>query len=214
MSKQVLWDCINVYTAAMGTERESQERAVLDQAIDAALASVSNDKLRELVAEWERGAKHQRTLMESVDMEEGAVAAGRMAVFEGCAGELEAALADSATADAQHYVDIVFDGPPGPESGRFVESENMEGASVKAGTWIDRGNGLWALRIPTADAPLEVTEEMVTAGLKATERWGVAKSQGKPTGSAPPYMVFEVGEHPRTFIEDILRAALTAQKEG
>jgi hypothetical protein len=67
----------------------------------------------------------------------------------------------------------------------------------------------------TADAPPEVTEEMVTAGLKATERWGVAKSQGKPTGSAPPYMVFEVGEHPRTFIEDIVRAALaTAQKEG
>ncbi|GEM_PF-6044572 len=67
----------------------------------------------------------------------------------------------------------------------------------------------------TADALPEVTEEMVTAGLKATERWGVAKFQRKPTGSVPPYMVFEVGEHPRTFIEDILCAALAvAQKEG
>ena len=36
--KQVLWDCINVYTAAVGTDREKRERAVLDQAIDAALA--------------------------------------------------------------------------------------------------------------------------------------------------------------------------------
>lgn len=54
------------------------------------------DKLRELVADWERDAKHQRTLMESVDAEDGAAAAGRMAVFERCGAELEAALADSA----------------------------------------------------------------------------------------------------------------------
>ena len=81
----------------------------------------------------------------------------------------------------------------------------------------DYANRLYAQekRRTTADAPPEVTEEMVTAGLKATERWGVAKFQRKPTGSVPPYMVFEVGEHPRTFIEDILCAALAvAQKEG
>ena len=51
-----------------------------------------HDKLRALMEEWERDAKYQRTLMESVDVGEGAVAAGRMAVFERCAGELEAAL--------------------------------------------------------------------------------------------------------------------------
>lgn len=28
------------------------------------------------------------------------------------------------------FVDIVFDGPPGPESGRFVEVENEHGRSV------------------------------------------------------------------------------------
>ena len=33
------------------------------------------------------------------------------------------------------------------ESGRFVEVENELGASVKAGEWIDRGDGYWALRI-------------------------------------------------------------------
>ena len=44
-------------------------------------------------------------------------------------------------------VDIVFDGPPSHESGRFVEVEDMDGRSLKLGEWIDRGNGLWALRI-------------------------------------------------------------------
>lgn len=45
------------------------------------------------------------------------------------------------------YLDIVFDGPPGPVSGRFVESESPAGVGVNAGQWIDRGDGLWALRI-------------------------------------------------------------------
>ncbi len=46
------------------------------------------------------------------------------------------------------FVDVVFDGPPAHESGRFVETEDPTGASVNVGEWIDRGNGLWALRIP------------------------------------------------------------------
>jgi hypothetical protein len=44
-------------------------------------------------------------------------------------------------------IDVVFDGPPGPESGRFVEVEDMQGHSINAGEWIDRGDGLWVLRI-------------------------------------------------------------------
>lgn len=48
---------------------------------------------------------------------------------------------------SQKYVDVVFDGPPAAESGRFVECEDESGRSVNAGEWIDRGNGLWALRI-------------------------------------------------------------------
>jgi hypothetical protein len=46
------------------------------------------------------------------------------------------------------YVEIVFDGPPGPESGRFVEVEDEGGHSIRVGEWIQRGNGFWALRIP------------------------------------------------------------------
>lgn len=45
------------------------------------------------------------------------------------------------------FIDIVCDGPPSHESGRFVEVEDDTGASINAGKWVDRGNGLWALRI-------------------------------------------------------------------
>lgn len=51
-------------------------------------------------------------------------------------------------ARADSYIDVVFDGPPGPKSGRFVEVEDADGAGIHVGQWIDRGNGLWALRIP------------------------------------------------------------------
>ncbi len=45
------------------------------------------------------------------------------------------------------YIDIVFDGPPSHESGRFVEVENPKGASINIGEWIEDGD-LWRLRIP------------------------------------------------------------------
>lgn len=48
------------------------------------------------------------------------------------------------------HIDIVFDGPPGPEAGRFVEVENDAGESIKFGEWVQRPDGYWALRINTA----------------------------------------------------------------
>jgi hypothetical protein len=42
---------------------------------------------------------------------------------------------------------IVFDGPPGPESGRFVEVEDETGHGVNAGEWRKRTDGLWELVI-------------------------------------------------------------------
>ena len=44
------------------------------------------------------------------------------------------------------YLDIVFDGPPSHESGRFVEVENDKGESVKFGEWVHRPDGFWVLR--------------------------------------------------------------------
>lgn len=47
-------------------------------------------------------------------------------------------------------VDIVFDGPPAHESGRFVEVERTSnGHGVSIGRWHERDDGLWALRIST-----------------------------------------------------------------
>lgn len=57
------------------------------------------------------------------------------------------------------HIDVVFDGPPGPEAGRFVEVEDASGKSISAGEWVHRDDGYWALRMPfianQAVAPLE-----------------------------------------------------------
>jgi len=49
------------------------------------------------------------------------------------------------------HLDIVFDGPPGPVSGRFVEVEasyaTFAPKGVDVGEWIDDGH-FWRLRIP------------------------------------------------------------------
>ncbi len=53
-------------------------------------------------------------------------------------------------------INIVFDGPPGPTSGRFVEIETDDGKGIAVGEWTKRGGGFWALRI--TELPVEVVE--------------------------------------------------------
>lgn len=48
-------------------------------------------------------------------------------------------------------IDIVFDGPPGPTAGRFVEVER-DGQSIRIGSWVQRDDGYWVLRIPDPEA--------------------------------------------------------------
>ena len=48
---------------------------------------------------------------------------------------------------AWQVIDIVFDGPPGPESGRFIEVEKLDGKGVKTGEWIERMDGYHVLRL-------------------------------------------------------------------
>lgn len=50
------------------------------------------------------------------------------------------------------FVDIVFDGPPGHETGRFVEVEDNKRRSIRYGEWIQRDDGFWVLRIPIRQA--------------------------------------------------------------
>jgi hypothetical protein len=46
------------------------------------------------------------------------------------------------------FIDIVFDGPPSHESGRFIEVEDEHGHSIKVGRWVHHDDGYWALRLP------------------------------------------------------------------
>lgn len=48
-------------------------------------------------------------------------------------------------------IDIVFDGPPGPEFGRFVEVESPPGRSIRFGEWVKRDDGFWVLRFTETD---------------------------------------------------------------
>lgn len=45
------------------------------------------------------------------------------------------------------YTDIVFDGPPGPQPGRFIEVEDETGKSIQFGKWLQRPDGYWVMRV-------------------------------------------------------------------
>ena len=49
------------------------------------------------------------------------------------------------------HVDIVVNGPPGPEGNRFIEVEDASGRSIAFGEWIERQDRRWVLRITAAD---------------------------------------------------------------
>jgi hypothetical protein len=44
------------------------------------------------------------------------------------------------------HIDVVFDGPPGPEPPRFIEVEDEQGRSINFGEWLRRSDGYWVLR--------------------------------------------------------------------
>jgi len=44
-------------------------------------------------------------------------------------------------------INIIFDGPPDHDAGRFVEVETDDGKSINVGEWIKREEGVWVLRI-------------------------------------------------------------------
>ena len=48
---------------------------------------------------------------------------------------------------SKQAINIIFEGPPGPEGGDFVEVETDDGHSINCGKWSKRPDGLWALRI-------------------------------------------------------------------
>jgi len=68
-------------------------------------------------------------------------------------------------------INIVFDGPPGPEAGRFVEVEDDDGHGIKVGEWIQRENGCWNLHITTAKQPPLDVQAVLEAKLTAIIKW-------------------------------------------
>jgi hypothetical protein len=102
---------------------------------------------------WHRGGAIWRICDDCGDRVEEAHADSAVSAleeFEAAHGRVAEALqrfqAEGSARD--EFVDVVFDGPPGPVCGRFVECEGPDGRSVRVGEWIDRGDGFWALRIP------------------------------------------------------------------
>jgi hypothetical protein len=67
-------------------------------------------------------------------------------------------------------IHIVFDGPPGPESGRFVEVETPYGSSISVGEWKPRPDGYWALVLTPDDFP---TEEDMAEEARENGQFGV-----------------------------------------
>lgn len=55
-------------------------------------------------------------------------------------------------------LNIVFDGPPGPEGAVFIEVELDNGKSIRFGTWGQRPDGLWALRFTQAEMEQAIEE--------------------------------------------------------
>jgi len=55
--------------------------------------------------------------------------------------------------NTEQFIDIVFDGPPPHESGRFIEVEDAEGRSINVGTWLQRTDGYWVLRLSPPPTP-------------------------------------------------------------
>jgi len=54
---------------------------------------------------------------------------------------------------------VMFDGPPGPESGRFIEVEKEDGSSVNAGKWEELEDGRWALWLRVIDEDVSIMPE-------------------------------------------------------
>jgi hypothetical protein len=125
-------------------------RTVVATAMAGAISNVVSDAAwKELLSMLGRG------LVEACDIAESwgpKTSEAQQALFQDRIAELrEMAVKFNATGDAQpDFVDVVFDGPPGHEAGRFVEVEDSKGNSISIGEWIDRKDGTWALRIPRA----------------------------------------------------------------
>lgn len=101
-------------------------------------------------------------------------------------------------ASVPECIDVVFDGPPSHESGRFVEVEDMQGRSVRVGEWIDRKDGYWALRIPLASrAPRPAPQPSVEAVRALVEAADAMLEEPEGDSSKPTWALIDDYEKAR-----------------
>lgn len=72
------------------------------------------------------------------------------------------------------HIDIIFDGPPGPDGGRFVDVENADGQSIGFGEWIERPDGFWALRHPSRIALVEALQSIARGSFSGASSLAIA----------------------------------------
>lgn len=70
---------------------------------------------------------------------------------------------------------IIFDGPPGPNAGRFVEVEDAAGKSVNVAAWTERDDGTWALGPFTA--PRRCQQPLSDLRLCGEPAWGSVRDE-------------------------------------
>lgn len=78
------------------------------------------------------------------------------------------------------YIDIVFDGAPGPHAPHFVEVEDVAGKSITMGFWTHRPDNFWALRIPNP-ARIATLESQLAALQCEVERLRAREREYKST---------------------------------
>jgi len=80
------------------------------------------------------------------------------------------------------YIDVLFDGPPSLDM-RLVEVEDPSKGGVKVGEWVDRGEGLWALRIRPSEIA-GIDDELINAAPALLEMCKRIASRLPDRGSA------------------------------
>jgi NTP pyrophosphatase (non-canonical NTP hydrolase) len=99
-------------------------------------------------------------------------------------------------------INIIFDGPPGPEAGRFVEIETDDGKSLNVGEWIEKSGGMWALRITKSPRPRIGGEAIGNAIADLMNCLKIRLTQKGDGAFASPHEVFGV------VIEEVLELLL------
>jgi hypothetical protein len=77
-------------------------------------------------------------------------------------------------------INLIFDAPPGRKGGRFIEAETDNGHIIRAGEWLQRQDGNWALMLMQADA-IEMRRAAFLAELPKVELPAVQHGPIRPS---------------------------------